>query len=328
MHPQDQHGLLYQLKTIRNHCNTYCRHLERWPSYFDRRYTEFVSYMQLMPSTGYSKVLELGCGIGYQSAMIAQLADKVVATDLPGEDMATHSPGLAQAEKLLGDLNVRNVELVACSAESLPFPDDTFDMVFSSHVLEHVPDRQKANEEIFRVLRPGGFHFCVVPASFEKVYAFFNYHVYLLKRSAFHLFRLIGNPAHKKVHQSQVAPANSNVKKSARQQLAYFPFPPPHGEYPGFLSELFGWTTERWTRSVLESAPYRLESVRTTQFLPFMPMTGQLYPVLGTKLHEITSRFERRLGRWSLFRFFGINRVMVFSKPGSTGDSENHTGGI
>src|SRR5699024_8193352 len=38
----------------------------------------------------------------------------------------------------------------------LPFEDNSFDLIFCNHVLEHIPDDHKAMQELFRVLRPNG----------------------------------------------------------------------------------------------------------------------------------------------------------------------------
>lgn len=53
---------------------------------------------------------------------------------------------------------VRNENLTCLS-----FPNDTFDFVISSEVLEHIPEPYRAHREIFRVLRPGGQHIFTVP---------------------------------------------------------------------------------------------------------------------------------------------------------------------
>lgn len=53
---------------------------------------------------------------------------------------------------------IRNEDL-----QRLTFPADTFDIVLSSEVFEHIPDPYKAHGEIFRVLKPGGCHIFSVP---------------------------------------------------------------------------------------------------------------------------------------------------------------------
>lgn len=50
----------------------------------------------------------------------------------------------------------------------LPFSDDSYDFVFASHVLEHIPDDDKAISEIHRILRPGGIAILPVPIVAEE----------------------------------------------------------------------------------------------------------------------------------------------------------------
>jgi predicted SAM-dependent methyltransferase len=50
----------------------------------------------------------------------------------------------------------------------LPFTDDSYDVVYASHVLEHIRDDKKAISEIRRILRPGGFAVLPVPLVSEK----------------------------------------------------------------------------------------------------------------------------------------------------------------
>lgn len=52
---------------------------------------------------------------------------------------------------------------VKADITDLPFPDESFDVVLCSHVLEHVPDDGKAMRELYRVLRPGGWALVLVP---------------------------------------------------------------------------------------------------------------------------------------------------------------------
>ncbi|MBK9638573.1 MAG: class I SAM-dependent methyltransferase [Bacteroidetes bacterium] len=298
---------------IYNYCRVNCSINERWPSYYRRRYLEFRSYLDLLPTKQFDTVLELGCGIGYQSAFLSKISTKVIATDLEEEDLATHAPGMKKAKSLHDQLNIKNVELIPCSAEELPFADQSFDMVYSSHVLEHIPDRSKALKEIYRVLKPGGIHFCVVPTTMEKIYAFFNFYTYLLGRSLFHLFQKIKAPfqAKKKLNSSNVnvKPVNSNTSL-----LKYFPFPPPHGESSHYLQELINWTPRKWSKCIIDAAPFVLISQSTTQLNPLLSLLGGILPKLGTACHAISRVAELTLGKWPVLNSLGVNTVMIFKK--------------
>ena len=52
--------------------------------------------------------------------------------------------------------------------QHLPFADETYDFVFASHVLEHIPDDQKAISEIRRILKPNGIAILPVPICSEN----------------------------------------------------------------------------------------------------------------------------------------------------------------
>lgn len=52
--------------------------------------------------------------------------------------------------------------------QNIPYPDNSFDLVFASHVLEYVENDKQAIQEIKRVLRPGGLAFLPVPMLHEK----------------------------------------------------------------------------------------------------------------------------------------------------------------
>ena len=54
----------------------------------------------------------------------------------------------------------------------LPFPDGSWDFVYASHVLEHIPDDRRALREIRRVLRPAGVAVLPVPITAETTIEF------------------------------------------------------------------------------------------------------------------------------------------------------------
>ena len=59
---------------------------------------------------------------------------------------------------------------------NLPFDDDTFDIVFCNHVLEHIEDDAKAISELYRVMKPGGMGIFQIPQDLklEKTYEDLN----------------------------------------------------------------------------------------------------------------------------------------------------------
>ena len=54
----------------------------------------------------------------------------------------------------------------------LPFEENSFDIIFCNHVLEHIEDDNKAMQELYRVLKPGGFGIFQIPQDYsrEKTY--------------------------------------------------------------------------------------------------------------------------------------------------------------
>src|SRR4026209_1565515 len=94
------------------------------------------------------KVLEIGCGLGTDGAQFAK-----AGADYTGVDLTEAAIELARKRFTLSGL--KGTFQVA-DAENLDFASDTFDLVYSHGVLHHTPDTQRAVNEVWRVLRPGG----------------------------------------------------------------------------------------------------------------------------------------------------------------------------
>lgn len=58
--------------------------------------------------------------------------------------------------------------MVKMDITDIQYPDNTFDIVYCSHVLEHVPDDHKAMREFARVLKPEGWAVFMIPLSAEQ----------------------------------------------------------------------------------------------------------------------------------------------------------------
>ncbi len=95
------------------------------------------------------QVLEIGLGEGADSERLIRQGAHWSGVDLTAESVARVRTRLTLRE-------LPYEELRQGSALDLPLADDSFDMVFSHGVLHHVPDIRQAQNEIHRVLRPGG----------------------------------------------------------------------------------------------------------------------------------------------------------------------------
>jgi SAM-dependent methyltransferase len=97
-------------------------------------------------------VLDLGCGAGFDACVAARLVGpegRVVGVDVTPEMVA-------RAWEISTLLPFRNLSFQVASAEKLPFPPEFFDVVTSNGVFNLIIEKDKAAEEIFRVLKPGG----------------------------------------------------------------------------------------------------------------------------------------------------------------------------
>jgi ubiquinone/menaquinone biosynthesis C-methylase UbiE len=101
-------------------------------------------------------VLDLGSGAGNDCFVARAIVGK--NGKVTGLDMTKQM--INKARENCAKLNFNNVEFVLGDIEAMPFEDKTFDVVISNCVLNLVPDKSKAFNEIFRVLKPKG-HFCV-----------------------------------------------------------------------------------------------------------------------------------------------------------------------
>jgi ubiquinone/menaquinone biosynthesis C-methylase UbiE len=129
------------------------------PEYFEqierRRYElePFIHELAGFRSTGDQDVLEIGVGLGTDHVQFARAGAR-----LTGIDLTEKGVELVRRRLMLEGLSS---DLRTADAEQLPFPDQSFDVVYSWGVLHHTPDTPRAVREAIRVLRPGG-RICVM----------------------------------------------------------------------------------------------------------------------------------------------------------------------
>ena len=104
----------------------------------------------------HGRVLDAGCGSGGIAVSFAEECDQAVGLDIKNKfgDAGT---------KLARERGVDNAVFVQGDGTELPFESQSFDLVLSHSVIEHVDSAEAYLEECYRVLRPGGVLFLQTP---------------------------------------------------------------------------------------------------------------------------------------------------------------------
>lgn len=122
----------------------------------DIRMLELESVLPYLPPRG--RVLEIGAGTGRQALALSERGLEVSAIDIPSSNYAEH----------------RLFPVQDYDGTTIPFEDDSFDVVYSSNTLEHVRDLPRMHAEIARVLKPGGKSIHVLPSHWWRAWTTFT----------------------------------------------------------------------------------------------------------------------------------------------------------
>jgi ubiquinone/menaquinone biosynthesis C-methylase UbiE len=112
------------------------------------------------------RILEVACGRGGFVRELALAGARVTGCDFSSAALR------AASKKLLAGDGGPSAALIQGDAQSLPFADNTFDLVVSCETIEHLPDVKSAMEGMYRVTRHGGKLFLTTPnyANFMGLY--------------------------------------------------------------------------------------------------------------------------------------------------------------
>lgn len=199
------------------------------------RRRELALIFSRCPEKVFQKGLELGAGDGFQSALLAKYVSRLTSTD--------YNPGVLKLKRS------ESVEYRVCDAEKVgeAFRENEFDLVFSSNLLEHLPDPQQALGGIHKVLKVDGITIHVMPSQFWKLS-----HVGLYTAN-----RLVGfverrvqefGLGRQVTKEGRVFSFENNPKtqKPKRSFLSSLLVPVPHGVSPTNIQEFEAFRRSRW----------------------------------------------------------------------------------
>jgi SAM-dependent methyltransferase len=262
---------------------------EHWPIARSRlRRREFAQVFASVPLRSLGDMLEIGSGDGFLAALLAPLGNSLITTEYAAGE-ASHG---------------RDLPRLRCSVTALPFPDATFDFIFSSSVLEHVRERDAAMAELRRCLRPDGVMIHVMPSPTWKLLQLVFYYPHI----ALSGFELIGAARQLPAATPTVTTEqwrDHGTKPSWWREFKRGVFPQVHGEYDGHIREFLGFRAKAWA-SVFQRAGF---AVRGRMRLPLCSGYG-----FGL---ERLRRAGERCG-------LGATNAFIVTHPGAQPRSESH----
>jgi len=187
------------------------------------------------------RVLELGGGHGVQAAVLASWGCVVQSVDLAGRDIH-------------GDLAF---PIQDYDGVHIPFGDDSFDIVFSSNVLEHVVSLRELLGETRRVLVSGGTGLHLMPSPAWRFWTSVTHYVSVAQ---FGWARLRGHSIQQMGCFEGPRPEQVLAQKGSMYALRRAALPGAHGEYPSSLTELARYHPIAWKR-VFRSAGFHVDRV-------------------------------------------------------------------
>ena len=132
-----------------------------------RDHINVPAFMEMLPDVAGLRGLDVGCGEGHNTRLVAQQGAKLTAIDI-----ARRFLDYAQAREVQ---EPHGIAYLHASAIELPFDDASFAFVMATMSMMDVPDQDRAVHEVARVLQPGGFfqfsilHPCFMTPRFKWV---------------------------------------------------------------------------------------------------------------------------------------------------------------
>lgn len=203
------------------------------------------------PSARGKRMLEVGVGGGVDFSSWVMNGALAIGLDLTqaGVDMTrTRLQSLGAPEGAY--------QLAVGDAENLPFPSNTFELVYSFGVLHHSPNTQKALDEVYRVLKPGGtfkgmiYHvYCWVALMFWGRYSLLAGRPWKSPRQA--MFEHLESPGTKTYTRAEAATMLQRAgfeqfKVSTKLGVGDLLINTPRTGYRGLIYHLFWKLYPRW----------------------------------------------------------------------------------
>jgi SAM-dependent methyltransferase len=221
-----------------------------------------------------ASIVEIGGGAGWQAQRLTDAGYTVRSFDVPSSEFT--------------DKRVFPIE--DYDGRTIPAPAASFDVIFSSNALEHIPGAEAFQGELRRVMKPDGVAIHIVPSATWRAHTSLAHYLWLAKTTATLVGSTLGWGASPDLH--IVAKAAS--RRSGMELLSRIAVSPRHGEKGNALSELWHFSRFGWAHHfqqtgwrILSRYPNRLHYTGYGLLDARLPIARrkQLSPLLGSACH-------------------------------------------
>lgn len=188
-----------------------------------------------------SLVLDIGSGAGWQARTLFEHGFSVEAIDIEPSDNPVWP-------------------VTIYDGRNIPFPDNHFDVVFSSYVLEHVSNMCEFQNEIKRVLKETGIAIHIVPTAAWRFWTSVAHYIFLFKR----IFQIYRSKVNRDLHHRADEEYREIIRKAKETRKLKFInmilFPARHGAIgDSAISELYYFSRFRW-KSLFKNKGWKVRS--------------------------------------------------------------------
>lgn len=231
--------MLVEIKKMKNYPENENDEL-KWLHHVRR--TELKIIEEILQLHKNAKILEIGGGDGFQAKVLSDDGFSITSIDIE-----PRSPQVFPVEKIV--------------STKLNFLDETFDIVFTSHVLPHIYNLEQMFDEIKRVIKKDGLIVHIVPTSGWSFITNIWHYLFIPK----YLLKSI-----KKRISKNLQPQTCSVQKIETPENFHYKiqklFLHPLGENPSFIHELIYFSHRHWEKLFLDSG-FKIIDVKNGPYL-------------------------------------------------------------
>gem|GEM_PF-5112843 len=257
---------------------------ENWKWLVQLRELELQMLLAGSGGGAFRRVLEIGSGRGAATGGLSRLFPSVVAMDLSEAALGEAK----KARKVSGG----QVHFVSADVQRLPFKPGSFDLIYASHILEHIEDRKKALREMDFVLSDDGRVFVALPTRFWK---FLHLILYYPGGAKLYFASRRNIKAGRKPWEGLIVSERLRETVAGSYMVREIPHllkPSVHGRFKNHQTEFSAYKKKEWERLFREEGFSIVNSLALYFYSPYGFLAGHFLRLrrLAVKMGLVSSR--------------------------------------